>query len=68
MEDYRNRIQNMLEKIIGTRDVTNLDYKQIDENTSIEDLDLRGFSTPDRVLLPRDSDKIVSDFLSMKLT
>ncbi len=58
----------MLEKIIGTRDVTNLDYKQIDENTSIEDLDLRGFSTQDRILLPKDSDKIVSDFLSMKLT
>ncbi len=68
MEDYRNRIQNMLEKIIGTRDVTNLDYKQIDEKTSIEDLDLRGFSTPDRVLLPKEQNKIVSDFLSMKLT
>lgn len=67
MEDYRNRVQNMLEEIIGTRDVTNLNYKQIDENTLIEDLDLRGFSTPDKVLLPREQNKIFSNFLSMKL-
>jgi len=69
---YKEDMNNFLMKTYGTTDVSNIEFKQIDENTRMEDLDFKKVSgdwrlAQGKVKLPYQITAIVEKFLATPL-
>ena len=72
MEPYRTELQDLLFKLTGTRDALSLDYKQIDDKTTLDKLNFSKVRGSVRLInkkvkTPAQTNKIVEDFLSLEL-
>jgi hypothetical protein len=72
MEPYRQQVLDILEKQTGYRNVMSLEYNDINENTSKDDLDfaltIGNISLMDeRVITPVDAAKEKRSFLALQL-
>lgn len=73
MADYREKLLALLERLTGKRDVTDMEYRQVDTDTKIEDLDLkkaRGairLMNQESVVLPSETERRIEEAICAPL-
>ena len=67
------KLLDFLQKVKGTRDVMDIEYNAIDENTRTEQVDFTGvrgsvrFADPTKVVMPKEANEMIDAYLAAPL-